>query len=63
MPKYRAVYHVDATGYSDVFEAKDLKEAKKMSKRGDGAAEWNRDKVDLGDVIKLLEIYELDDDE
>ncbi|HEY9791459.1 MAG TPA: hypothetical protein V6D22_13730 [Candidatus Obscuribacterales bacterium] len=55
MPKFRAIWHIDATGCSEVFYAENLKHAKKLV-RDEDAGEWNRDEVETGDPIKLLEV-------
>ncbi|MDE2099331.1 MAG: hypothetical protein KGL39_18905 [Patescibacteria group bacterium] len=62
MPKFRALFHVDCTGYSDVFEAPDLETAKRMADENSDdyneVTEWNRDCYEVADVIKLLEVNE-----
>lgn len=65
MPKFRAIFHVDCTGYSDIFEADDLEHAQRMAEDGsdeyDEVTEWNRDEYEVADVIGLLEVVQVDD--
>lgn len=58
MPFYRAVYHIDCTGYSKKFEARDAAHAKERIE-SEEAGDWDRGDSEVGDVIELLDIVEV----